>query len=230
MVYQFWVVFLLIAIIFIICDRKYGMLRDTAHVNPQPYSWARVQLAWWSAIVLSSFISIFWMKHNLPTLHYSTLVLLGISAATTTTARVIDIADRSTPGIVMHQDLGSSNFILDILSDQNGISIHRFQTVLFNAVFGFWFVSQVLGSLKTCNLPTCIDSIMPVIGDNNLILIGLSSATYAAIKTTENKMQTQYIRPVNTVVTTAPGTTTTTTVSPGPTGAGTGSGTVVVQS
>ncbi|HYC29488.1 MAG TPA: hypothetical protein VEB42_11735, partial [Chitinophagaceae bacterium] len=29
-----------------------------------------------------------------------------------------------------------------------------------------------------------------VITDNNLILIGLSSATYAAMKTTENKVQT----------------------------------------
>jgi hypothetical protein len=32
-----------------------------------------------------------------------------------------------------------------------------------------------------------IDYVMPDISNNNLILLGLSSATYAAVKTTENK-------------------------------------------
>ena len=69
------------------------------------------------------------------------------------------------------------------MSDEVNVNMHRFQTVIFNAVFGIWFVNSVLTSFLTAN----VDMIMPVITMNNLILLGLSSATYAALKTTENK-------------------------------------------
>lgn len=163
------------------------MLRDISKApGHQPYSWARVQLAWWTIIVLSSFIAILWQKGIAPTLNSSTVILLGISAATTATARVIDLSDEEKLTL-RHQDDFGKNFFLDILSDQNGVSVHRFQTIVFNAVFGVWFITEVLKNLKSCSLPACIDSIMPLILDNNLILLGLSSATYAALKMTENK-------------------------------------------
>ncbi|HYE54285.1 MAG TPA: hypothetical protein VD996_05555 [Chitinophagaceae bacterium] len=202
MVYQFWIVFLILSFIIIYCDRKYSMLRDTSVAVPQPYSWARVQLAWWTVIILSSFISIFFLKGSVPNLHQSTVILLGISAATTATARIIDISDLQTAGINRHQNQQGSNFFLDILSDQNGASIHRFQAIVFNGVFGVWFISTVLNNLThdpctlykagTQALTDCandpISFIMPAISNNNLILLGLSSATYAALKTTENKV------------------------------------------
>jgi hypothetical protein len=206
MTYQFWLPFVLFSILIIFFDRKFATLRDLSQANPQPYSWARVQLAWWTVIILSSFIAIVWKDiqtsppGNIPNLHYSTLVLLGISAATITTARVIDVSDKTNPNIVMHQDYPAENFLLDILSDPNGISIHRFQALVFNAVFGIWFISSVVFNLNhdPCSMYTAaatladckqnpIDYIMPVISDNNLILLGLSSATYAAMKSTENK-------------------------------------------
>jgi hypothetical protein len=41
------------------------------------------------------------------------------------------------------------------------------------------------------NLAQCLlhstDFLIPIVSDNNLILLGLSSATYAALKITENK-------------------------------------------
>src|SRR5581483_6609287 len=126
---------------------------------------------------------------------------LGISVATTTAARVVDLSDQANPLIYRHQDMKTTNFFLDVLSDQNGVSIHRFQSVLFNAVFGIWFIAAVLGNLHDpnfCltlfakgdpNLAQCLlhatDFIMPIVTDNNLILLGLSSATYAALKITE---------------------------------------------
>ncbi|MGK4568351.1 hypothetical protein [Flavobacterium sp. 3HN19-14] len=66
------------------------------------------------------------------------------------------------------------------------MSVHRFQTVVFNFAFGVWFISQITKNLA--NVPTGgINDIMPDIQQNNLILLGLSSATYAVLKTTENK-------------------------------------------
>ena len=79
--------------------------------------------------------------------------------------------------------------------------MHRFQTVVFNAVFGMWFIHAVLNNLvnNDCaiytedakTLAAClankINYIMPPISNNNLVLLGLSSAAYAALKMTENK-------------------------------------------
>ena len=149
MIYQFWVIFLVLLVIFIFCDIKYGLLRDTSQAKPQPYSWGRVQLAWWTIIIFSAFAGIFWKTGDLPDLQYSTIVLLGISAATTTTARMIDVSDQAN-ALVRHQDQRTGSFFLDIVSDQKGVSIHRFQTILFNAVFGIWFITQVLDKLAGC--------------------------------------------------------------------------------
>lgn len=209
MIYQFWLPFVLLAAIIFFLDRRFGTLRDLSNANIQPYSWARVQLAWWTVIILSSLIAIVWKDMqtdppgNLPSLHYSTLVLLGISAATITVARSIDVSDvKSQGGMLNNQP--SESFLTDILSDQDGICIHRMQTVIFNALFGIWFIGSVLFNLAPGHNPCAIyaagtqaaidcarvplDYIMPVISDNNLILLGLSSATYAAMKTTENKV------------------------------------------
>jgi len=199
----FWVLFLILLGSVIACDRKFNMLRDLSKASPRPFSWSRVQLAWWTIIILSSFISILLQTGHAPNLHTSTLILLGISVGTTAAARIIDLADQDNPLVYRHQDVKSANFFLDILSDQNGISIQRFQTVIFNVVFGLWFISSVLGNLHDpnfClndfpkgdpNLAQCllhsVDFIMPIVSDNNLILIGLSSAAYAALKITENK-------------------------------------------
>lgn len=182
------------------------MLKDISKAKPQPYSWSRVQLAWWTIIVLTCFITVLIKYHSAPELNQSTVILLGISAATIATARVIDVSEINDPQITNRsQDAKGTNFFLDILSDHNGVSIYRFQTVVFNFVFGVWFITTVLNNLVSANdvicagyagkeLAACMarpqDYIMPVIGSNNLILLGLSSATYAALKTTENKVST----------------------------------------
>ncbi len=238
MIYQFWIPFVLLAALVIFFDRRYGTLRDLSHANPQPYSWSRVQLAWWTVIILSSFIAIVWRDMqtdppaNTPTLHYSTLVLLGISAATTAVARMIDVGDMTNQAAIRHQELPGENFLTDVLSDQSGVSIHRLQAVIFNAVFGVWFIATVLYNLVTghdpCSLypagsqlaQNCkqipLDYIMPVISDNNLILLGLSSATYAALKTTENKVPPVVNTPVNPNPANTTTTTTATTVTTPP--------------
>jgi hypothetical protein len=176
----FWLIFFTLLLAIIYCDKKFGMLRDLSTEGKEgPFSWSRVQLAFWVLIVLSSISALFYNNGQPPTLDASTIILLGISAATTATARVIDVADQTNPNIKRrHQDEKGENFILDIISDETGASIHRFQAVAVNLIFGIGFIYDTLKHLE-----------LPVISNQYLALLGLSSATYAAIKTTENKVQ-----------------------------------------
>lgn len=178
----FWISFLLLFALIVFCDRKYGMLKDASLGNPRPYSFSRSQLAWWTMIVFASIIAIMVSTGTAPTLDSSTLVLMGISAGTTTVARLIDQSDQSETDLTSNQNIAGQNFFLDILSDKNGISIHRLQSVILNIVFGVWMIKTVC-----FNLGHVVEPVIPVISNNNLILIGLSSGTYAALKTTENK-------------------------------------------
>jgi len=181
----FWIVFIAMLFIVIYLNLKNNMLKDTSTANVRPYSFARVQLMWWTVIILTSFISILIFKGIIPAFDSSTIILLGISSATLATGSVIDLSDQKNPAIVRSQNQNSENFFLDILSDSNGVSIHRFQAFIFNFVFGIWFICTVLYYLG--NFPGNVNNIIPVISSNNLILLGLSSGTYAALKTTENK-------------------------------------------
>jgi hypothetical protein len=211
----FWLVFALLLFIIIYSDKKYNLLRDTSTNAIKPYSFSRVQLVWWTLIVIASFISVFVLKHALPTFDASTLYLLGISTATTATATVIDLSDQKSAALVnngLSQNEAGENFFLDILSDKNGVSIHRLQTVIFNLIFGVWFIIDVLhnlniqnitGSWVNCNelatdsFCSYINSILPAISSNNLILLGLSSGTYAALKATENKQTAPLVNTAN---------------------------------
>jgi hypothetical protein len=186
----FWATFIVLAALVYIFDKKYYMLRDNSTATPRPYSFARVQLAWWTIIVMVSFISIIIARGVAPTFDTSTLYLLGISSATTIGATLIDINDQTDPNVTgLGQNMKSEGFFLDILSDKNGVNVHRFQTVVFNIVFGVWFIVSVLNKIKDAS--TNVDTIMPVISPNNLILLGVSSGVYAALKTTENKQPTE---------------------------------------
>jgi hypothetical protein len=176
----FWIIYLVLLGCIYFCDKKFNMLRDISAVYPKPYSFSRVQLAWWTAIVLAAFISTSLAQKHIITLLDSTLYLLGMSGATMAAAKVIDTSDIRNPDIQRNQDSKSENFILDILSDGNGISIHRFQTVVFNLVFSIWFIKFVVNMQA-----------IPDISNNNLILLGLSSATYVGLKATENSTNTQ---------------------------------------
>ncbi|MFM9568682.1 hypothetical protein, partial [Streptomyces turgidiscabies] len=82
--------------------------------NPKPYSYGRTQLAWWTLIILSSFIAIFIVKGNLPVLDNSLIILLGISSATTAAAGLIDSSDqKNQPPANLIQNQVSEGFFLD---------------------------------------------------------------------------------------------------------------------
>jgi hypothetical protein len=194
--FWFWSSLASFTLLIIFFDIKYSLLRDTSTARHKPYSFARVQLAWWTVIIFSSLIAILTLKAGIPAFSESILVLLGISSATTAAARIIDVADQKNMDIISIQNGESENFLLDILSDGNGVSMHRFQTVVLNMVFGLWFICAVVDHLSQFmnKLPYYaenINNILPVLDSNNLILLGLSSGTYAALKMAENKTPQQ---------------------------------------
>lgn len=202
-------VFALFSFLAFLLQKKFSIICDTSNQTPKTYSYARLQLLWWTFIVFATFISIFLASGQIPVFDSSTIILLGIGVATTAIARITDISDQNkynadiakamlaqasgVPAAIpepLNKDQQSEGFWLDILSDKNGVSIHRLQAVIFNLVFGLWFIYQSVIHLKGVDAQTpanVLNSIIPVIGENNLILLGLSAGAYAALKTTENK-------------------------------------------
>jgi hypothetical protein len=184
----FIIILLVLIALVIFLDMKFDLLRDQSIVpSKKPFSYARSQLAWWTVIVMAAFLAVFITRGELLTFNSSALILLGISASTTVVARLTDISDDSSlPASSISQNYPGQNFFIDILSDNQGVSIHRLQTVIFNLTIGIWFIYQVMANLAPGSA-LGVNDILPVIEQNNLILMGLSSGTYAALKTTENK-------------------------------------------
>ncbi len=181
------ITFVIFVLIIYLLDRKYDMLKDINTMGRKTYSLSRVQMAWWTIIVLACMVAIMTLGKGIPTLDSSTLILLGISSGTIAAARIIDTSENSKSEKSTGQTDGKFNLILDLLSDAQGVSIPRFQALAFNVVFGLYIVISVVHNMNNPNLD--ISQIIPVIGDNNLILLGLSSGVYTTLKVAENKSQ-----------------------------------------
>lgn len=196
---SYWLVFAVLTAFVLFFNFKYDMLRDDSKLETKKtYSYARTQLAFWTVIVFSGYVAILLTYNKIPDLSDGVLYLLGISSATTIAARISDNSDKDLANSDDNlQNIESKNFILDILSDKNGVSIHRLQAVLFNVAIGFWFIRTTISNLSN---PDLVNSyITPDISMNNLILMGLSAGTYAALKTSENK-SSAVSNPVSTTV------------------------------
>lgn len=141
-----------------------------------PYSWSRTQLAFWTGIIFSSFLFLFFKYKEVPGLSDVNLILLGIAATTTASAKLVDDSQKNNPDRA--QDKPSEGFLRDILSDKNGISIHRLQNVLWTLAVGIIYINFVAASKE---LPD-----ETVLTNNLLILMGISTGAYLGLKITEN--------------------------------------------
>jgi hypothetical protein len=165
-------------VLFIILVKKTGIIRDDNNIMGKlaPYSLARTQLAFWSFIIVFSFLYIYIVTGEIPPITGSTLILLTISMTTTVGARLIDTS--KNPENKMYSD-GSEGFFRDIISDHNNVSIHRFQMVVWTLVLGVFFLRSVTKSLS-----------MPQFDDSMLILMGISNGTYLGLKIPEKSAVT----------------------------------------
>lgn len=174
------VAILLILIITVIIARSgFKILRDTgtSYIRA-PFSLARSQMAFWTLVIIVSFLAVWWNTTNMLEISSNVLALLGISAGTTIGGHLIDNDDLANGDITArHQDVdGKNNFLMNILSDQNGLSIHRLQNVLFTVAIGGYVLYKA-----------CVEYEMPELDGNLMILMGISSSTYLIVKKGENK-------------------------------------------
>lgn len=145
------------------------------------YSLSRVQLLWWTVIILCCFSIKFGASMVIPGLDQSVLYLLGIGTGTITVAKLMSDSKKNKEDAkeeVIEHTTKSNGLFYDILDDGAGISVHRFQAVLFNLVFGFTFLNQFFSD---------INYTMPAFNNEQLTLLGISSSTYLFMKNSESK-------------------------------------------
>jgi hypothetical protein len=165
--------FVILAIGVVLCLRlawRTSILRDPGPVpagQQAPFSLSRFQLAFWSLLVIAAYVFIWMVTEELDTITGSVLVLLGIGSGTALGAALIDAPTTSR---------SSRGFLNDLLSDDHGISIHRFQLFAWTLILGVIFCASVYDGLQ-----------MPQFSTTLLGLMGLSSGTYLGFKVPETR-------------------------------------------
>jgi len=155
---------------------KYANITNINKI-PKPFSLARTQLGVWTVIISCTYVYLGLIRNfSLQdiTVDSTILLLMGISAGTTAAGSVIDsTATPDQQGVQYPSD----SFFADILSDQNGINIHRFQNVIWTIIAMTLFLAKV----RYCD---CGE--LPTLDSTLIALTGISSATYLGLKINEN--------------------------------------------
>jgi hypothetical protein len=160
-----------------------NLLRDASTVARRPFSFARSQLLWWVAIIAFCLLHQYAQTFELPAINETCLVLLGAGVGTITLAKVIDARQRGTAemhGIAVVQDAPSQGFFIDILSDDNGVSVHRLQALAFNVIYGVAFLTHFVGT-----------ETFDEYGALQFAVLGLSDVAYLGLKSLENDPRLQ---------------------------------------
>ncbi|MDB6019252.1 MAG: hypothetical protein JWR19_3741, partial [Pedosphaera sp.] len=154
------------------------------------YSLSRTQAAFWLFITAFSFVFIWVVTCDVTTLNGSVLALIGISAGTYVAATILErrpsdspttaatVETKADPGNVVGKVVNEVQklrlidlFLKDILSDEKGISVPRFQIFAWTIILGIIFLVSVINELS-----------MPEFNGTLLALMGISSATYVGAK------------------------------------------------
>lgn len=178
-------------------DASYDRSCTLKPVDRRPYSYSRVQLFWWTLIILFCYILFFALYGVLLPLNASVILLLGSGVAVYIFGKSMDkeqIRKNNDQEPARHQDLNDSRgFLTDILSDENGISIHRLQAVAFNIVYGLGFLSAFFSALSDAANKKYA---YPLIEFEpwQLSLLGISALGYLGLKSSENHPDTRGAR------------------------------------
>jgi hypothetical protein len=157
--------------IFIYLCRTTSLVRSGTHPVPheRPYSLSLFQMSFWFFLVIAAYVFMWLITDELDTITDSVLALIGIGAATALGAALID-KNKTAPA--PEEPGGTSRgFINDLMSDPNGVSLHRFQMFVWTLVLGVIFIGSVYKNLA-----------MPEFSATLLGLMGISSGTYLGFK------------------------------------------------
>lgn len=152
-----------------------------------PFSLTKVQFGVWTVIISSSYIYLSLCKGDCAEgpINKTALVLMGIFAGTAVASTVIDKKEISD-NRPRHQNSPSEGFFIDILSDDNGISLHRFQNVVWTLIAMSVYIYKVYITTLGC--------VLPELSDTLLMLTGISSATYLILRSQENDPPIQEVQ------------------------------------
>ncbi|MDN3550027.1 hypothetical protein [Mucilaginibacter aquaedulcis] len=147
-----------------------------------PFNLTKVQFGFWTVIISSVYIYLSLCKGDCASgsINQTALVLMGIFAGTTVASSVID-KNEINDNRPRYQNSPSQGFFIDILSDSNGISISRFQNLIWTIIAMVVYLYKVSLVTSGCDLPELSNTI--------LALTGISSATFVILKTKENDPQ-----------------------------------------
>lgn len=158
------------------------------HRNTAPFSLSRVQLAIWTVIISCSYIYLAFCGDHCcpnPDINQTALILMGIGATVTASGALIDKGDMQS-NKPRHQNTPSRGFFIDVLSDAQGISIPRFQNVVWTGIAMVVYLTKVYMAKHGCVTGPCAG--LPELDSTLLSLTGISNATYLALKTQENNI------------------------------------------
>jgi hypothetical protein len=148
-----------------------GMLRDSGVPvggGERPFSLARTQMVWWFAIVFFSYVVLWLVTMDLPTIPSVVLGLIGLSGATALAAAALD-QGKPVPS--------SRGFWTDISTDAQGVTLPRVQQIAWTFLFGMVFINRVLNGLA-----------MPDFDSSTLALMGISAGAYLGFKVPETQV------------------------------------------
>lgn len=164
---------LTIVILFIVVGKRSDMLRDTGPdpvTGRKPFSLARVQMAIWFLVIISSWLLLYVCLHHFDLLSEKILILMGITSATGIGGLALDANKTKTV------PAPSEGLLKDLISDHSNISLFRFQNFAWTLVLVVVFIRSVIVYLK-----------MPEFDITLLTLMGISSGTYIGAKVTEKR-------------------------------------------
>ncbi len=171
---------------------KYNILKESKFPFNNLYSLSRVQIGWWTVIILGSFLHLYIYTGEFNDLTTTTMTLLGLSGATLLGASIIDsnTSQLTSDNTLQPKPFESRGFLIDILSDGKGdVNVQRFQFLVWTLALTFIFIRGVVRDLS-----------MPEFGTNLLLLMGISNSIYLLLKIPENKST----NPLQTAVTPSP--------------------------
>lgn len=152
---------------------KSGLIRDSGlppdgNKENRPYSLARLQMVWWFAIVFISYVLLWLLMQELPSIPASALGLIGMAGGTALAAAALD---KGRPVAA------TKGFWPDISTDADGVTLPRLQQIAWTSLLGIVFLSQVVTRLT-----------MPDFDSSVLALMGISAGTYLGFKVPEKQV------------------------------------------
>jgi hypothetical protein len=147
------------------------------HQYAHPLSMGRLQMSIWFFIIIASFVFLWCATGSIAGVSSTSFILMGISGGTTAVSCFISSKqewDARVRSAASPNRSRLANWVIDLLSDEHGPTIHRFQMLAWTLVLGVVFVHDVI-----------TDYAMPVFSNEVMGLMGISSGVYVGFKMKE---------------------------------------------